>query len=71
MAGRAKTQNIYGSREKPTEIGQAGLFRDTVEIPRILPPVYPLLKWNYVAHPFCDTADEIGESEVDVVRVRA
>jgi len=35
-----------------------------------LPPVHPLFKWNYVARPFCDTIDKIGESEVDVVRVR-
>jgi len=39
--------------------------------PRTLPPKHPLLKWNYVARPFCDTVDKIGESEMDVVRVRA
>jgi len=59
-------------REKP-ESGQAGLFRETdFEISRTLPPVHPLLEWNYVARsPLCDTVDKIGESEVDVVRVRA
>jgi len=58
------------SRKKP-ESGQAGLFRETVEIPRTLPPVHPLLEWNYIARPLCDTVDKIGESEVDMVRVRA
>jgi len=56
-------------REKP-ESGQVGLFRDTVEILCTLPPVYLFLKWN-IARPFCATVDKIGESEVDVVRVRA
>jgi len=72
----SKRQCLHGgsslsdSREKP-ESGKAGLFRETVEIRRTLPPVHPLLEWNYVARPLCDTVDKIGESEVDVVRVRA
>jgi len=45
-------------------------FRD-IEIPRTLQPIHSLLKWNYVARPFCDTVDKIGELEVDVVRVCA
>jgi len=61
---------ILRARQKP-ESGQVGLFRETVEIPCTLPPVHPLLEWNYVARPLCDTVNKIGESEVDVVRVRA
>jgi len=60
---------VCDSREKP-ESGKAGLFRET-EIRLTLPPVHPLLEWNYVARPLCDNVDKIGESEVDVVRVRA
>jgi len=68
MRSHAET-GITTVREIPKS-GQASHFRDTVEIPRILPLVHPLFKWNYVARPFC-IVDKIGESEIDVVRVRA
>jgi len=45
-------------REKP-ESGKAGLFREMVEIRRTLPPVHPLLEWNYVARPLCDIVDKV------------